>query len=94
MKEYLTGTPPKVYDVEAAGADEAERDALPIGGRLAGQAEGGRELLEGLRALERLYETRIGAAERLLASCPVTDSARSKSKLGASRWGGCSGGSL
>jgi len=71
LKEYLTGTPPKVYDVEAAGADEAERDALPIGGRLAGQAEGGRELLEGLRALERLYETRIGAAERLLASYVV-----------------------
>jgi len=48
-----------------------EKDALPISGRLAGQAASGSEMLDGLRPLERLYETRVAAAERLLASYVV-----------------------
>jgi len=47
---------------------------LPIGGHRAGEAEGS-ELFNQLRALERLYETRVAAAERLLASYVLLHSA-------------------
>jgi len=47
--------------------EEPEDDgSLPIGSRLCGQAPDA-ELLRQLRVLERLYETRVAAAERLLA---------------------------
>mmetsp|Transcript_29496 Transcript_29496/g.84815 ORF Transcript_29496/g.84815 Transcript_29496/m.84815 type:complete len:504 (-) Transcript_29496:44-1555(-) len=79
LKAYLTGTPPKSHLSRVTSpckkafggvGDDAQdgQEFLPIGGRMAGQAADGHEMLEGVRPLERLYETRVAAAERLMAS--------------------------